>query len=151
MKSFVAVSSVVVLIAAQFICETQGLPMRPVTLKETGGMKFKDAKTKGSARWESLLAKMKNGASNGVVGSKLNLLGRPVDGCLHAGRVCDNTTMIDSEKCCAGYICEMPGSANSKRKGRRGPETRCMPDHEGETLLGKKAAKLSGAKMAKKD
>eukprot|EP01083_Nonionella_stella_P041575 112655_1 len=66
MKSFVAVSSVVVLIAAQFICETQGLPMRPVTLKETGGMKLKDVKTKGSGRWESLLANMKKipGASN---------------------------------------------------------------------------------------
>eukprot|EP01083_Nonionella_stella_P041577 112659_1 len=147
MKSFVAVSSVVVLIAAQFICETQGLPMRPVTLKETGGMKFKDAKTKGSARWESLLAKMKNG----VVGSNLNLLGRPEDGCLHAGRVCNSTTTTPSEKCCVGYICEYPGSANSKRRGLHGPEMRCMPDHVGESLLGKKAAKLSGAKMAKKD
>eukprot|EP01083_Nonionella_stella_P041574 112653_1 len=68
MKSFVAVSSVVVLIAAQFICETQGLAMRSVTLnsKETGGTKLKDAKTKGSGRWESLLANMKKipGASN---------------------------------------------------------------------------------------
>eukprot|EP01083_Nonionella_stella_P305335 1064756_1 len=146
MKSFVAVSSVVVLIAAQFICETQGLPMRPVTLKETGGMKFKDAKTKGSARWESLLAKMKNGASNGVVGSNLNLLGRPEDGCLHAGRVC-----VETVDCCDGYICEEPGSGNGRISKRRGDGLRCMPDHEGESLLGKKAAKLSGAKMAKKD
>eukprot|EP01083_Nonionella_stella_P127228 385447_1 len=140
MKSFVAVSSVVVLIAAQFICETQGLPMRPVTLKETGGMKFKDAKTKGSAHWESLLAKMKNGASNGAVGSELQDM-ITINVCAQAGHECDG-------RCCDDkFVCRIPGSG--KGKGNQN-QMRCLPEHVGETL-GKKAAKLSGAKMAKKD
>eukprot|EP01083_Nonionella_stella_P041576 112656_1 len=125
MKSFVAVSSVVVLIAAQFICETQGLAMRSVTLnsKETGGTKLKDAKTKGSGRWESLLANMKKipGASNENAVQKLKQELRNVGleqknegpgDC--PKRKCD--PVMQPQGCCNGYRCK-PLPVNSHYKG----------------------------------
>eukprot|EP01083_Nonionella_stella_P181300 648947_1 len=132
MKSLVAVSTVVVLIAAQFICETQGLPMRPVTLKETGGMKLKDVKTKGSGRWESLLANMKkiSGASNENAVQKLKQelrnVGLEQKGPADYGAVkpCtqDSDCDVETERCQA-----LPASTGTRGRGVGGFYGLCVP------------------------
>eukprot|EP01083_Nonionella_stella_P198657 729194_1 len=132
MKSMVAVSTVVVLFAAQFICETQGLPMRSVTLKESAGMKVKDAKMTGAARWEFVLAEMKkrSGASNGVVGSNQALLREG-----SAGEICEQPGDCDP-----GYSCKMPGLIKTRAEGHGNSpnefQKRCMPDAQPSTEHG---------------